>query len=103
MLPVPRQAPAGSQQTTSCEEWLGELTAAIVCDQQELQASFAAGTLGRPGAVAASAPGHGVATAPGLVQVGGGALAPGESVTLNGPISDGARIVVKPSARAARH
>ena len=95
VLAVPRQATAGSERTTSCDEWIGELTAAIVCDQQELQAAFAGGTLGRAGAVTATAPGHGVASAPGLVQVGGGALGAGESVTLRGPVADGARVVVQ--------
>ena len=95
VLPVPRQAPAGSERTTSCEEWVGELTGAIVCDQQELQAAFAAGTLGQAGSVAANVPGHPVASAPGLVQVGGGALGRGESVTLTGAVTDGAAVVVQ--------
>jgi hypothetical protein len=81
---------------TTCADWLGEQVAVAVCDERVLQAAFAAGTLGRPGAVTlAGGTGRPSASAPGIAQLGGGPLAAGERVTVLGAPEPGSVLVAR--------
>ena len=81
---------------TACADWLGEQVAVAVCDERVLRAAFAAGTLGRPGAVALDGgAGRPAASAPGIAQLGGGPLVAGERVTVSGAPGPGAVLVAR--------
>jgi hypothetical protein len=125
--PAARAAAPGP--ITSCEDWLADAVAVLVCDPDRLAAAFAAGELGAPGELALAAatppPAAGArreapsgatvadqrprgwpatataadtrpaACAPGIAQLGGGLLRPGERVTLTGATTPGEQLVVR--------
>jgi hypothetical protein len=76
------QAPV-DEATTSCDDWAGETVAVLLCDEPTLRAAFAAGTLGQPGAASLHADGRAAASAPGVAQLVGGPLRPGERVVVD--------------------
>ena len=94
---APRRDPGeAAAAATTCADWLGEHVAVVVCDEAALQAAFAAGTLGRPGAVTIDGgAGRPAASAPGLAQLGGGPLLAGETATVSGAAAPGSVLVAR--------
>ena len=79
---------------TGCLEWDGPMVASALCDEDLLESAFDSAALDRAGPVSGQSAGRAVASAPGLVQVMGPALEPGERVVYDGSAS-GARLFVR--------
>jgi uncharacterized delta-60 repeat protein len=82
-----------------CAAWRGPFVTAAVCDPDELTRALEEGTLDRRGAVhLSSAAGAAGDSAPGIAQLAGEPLQPGEVVTVTGRIDPDTEIVVRAKA-----
>jgi hypothetical protein len=86
--------------SAACDQWFGPLTVAVVCDPATLTKALATGTLGTPGAFRVETSGAASASAPGLAQAVGGALAPGQKLTVSGTVPASAVLDVSAASGA---
>jgi hypothetical protein len=90
-------ARARHPQPLSCSDWLGYPVAAVACDQQAMQIALRTRGLGRRGTftIHLVSQGRNAATAPGLAQVLGRALRPGERAMLSGAVPSDTKVLVR--------
>jgi hypothetical protein len=86
----------------TCGSWFGDATAALVCDQPSMRIAVGRRTLTRRGAFTLAVRDRRglAATAPGLAQLVGAPLRPGEQATVTGTIPAGTTIAVRASTGA---